>query len=71
MLMPASLACAPTTADDAYIAGYAAGALKHNLNLEMPSLAVRDGVITVPTAGLDAISPWSTRTDVNGAACAC
>jgi hypothetical protein len=43
--MPASFAYA-TTHDDSYIAGYAAGVLKQNLKLEMPSLSVRDGVIT-------------------------
>lgn len=51
-LLPASMAYA-ATADDAYIAGYAAGALKHGLNLDMRSLAVRDGVITLPAGGLD------------------
>jgi hypothetical protein len=40
------------TTDDAYIAGYAAGALKHNLKLDMPALKVRDGVITFPAGGL-------------------
>jgi len=46
MLMPVSYAYA-TTQDDSYIAGYAAGALKHDLNLDMPSLIVRDGVETL------------------------
>lgn len=41
-----------TTADDAYIAGYAAAALKHDLKLDMPALTVKDGVITLPTADL-------------------
>lgn len=40
--------------DDAYIAGYAAGALKHDLKLELPSLVVQDRVITLPVSGLDA-----------------
>jgi Protein of unknown function (DUF1207) len=53
MLLPVSFAHA-TTADDAYIAGYAAGVLKHNLNLEMPSLIVKEGVITLPTGSLQA-----------------
>lgn len=53
MLIPASFAYA-TTSDDAYIAGYAAGVLKHNLKLDMPSLKVRDGVITLPVGGLEA-----------------
>ncbi|WP_394752223.1 DUF1207 domain-containing protein [Crenothrix sp.] len=43
-----------TTADDSYIAGYAAGMLKQNLNLDMPSLIVKDGVITVPVGSLAA-----------------
>ncbi len=38
--------------DDSYIAGYAAGILKANFNLELPSLIVNDGVITVPTNDL-------------------
>ncbi|MGR9117634.1 MAG: DUF1207 domain-containing protein, partial [Gammaproteobacteria bacterium] len=41
-----------STAEDAYIAGYAAGALKHELKLDMPALAVKDGVITLPAADL-------------------
>ncbi|WKJ92251.1 DUF1207 domain-containing protein [Methylomonas montana] len=43
-----------TTADDAYIAGYAAAALKHELKLDMPALTVKDGVITLPAANLTA-----------------
>ncbi|NOU23078.1 MAG: DUF1207 domain-containing protein, partial [Methyloglobulus sp.] len=43
-----------TTADDTYIAGYAAGVLKQNLKLDMPSLIVKDGVITLPTGSLEA-----------------
>jgi hypothetical protein len=38
-----------TTYDDTYIAGYAVGVLKQTLKLDMPSLIVRDGVITLPT----------------------
>jgi len=53
MLVPASFAYA-TAQDDAYIAGYAAGVLKHDLNLEIKSLSVRDGVIHFPIGGLDA-----------------
>ncbi len=53
MLMPASFAHA-TTQDDTYIAGYAAGVLKHDLKLDMPALMVRDGVITLPVGGLEA-----------------
>jgi hypothetical protein len=44
-----------TTTDDSYIAGYAAGVLKQNLKVEMPSLIVRDGVITLPTGSLEAV----------------
>ncbi|MGZ4970914.1 MAG: DUF1207 domain-containing protein [Methylobacter sp.] len=51
MLMPASFALAANP-DDAYIAGYAAGVLKHDLKLDMPPLMVRDGVITLPVGGL-------------------
>ncbi|QPK65501.1 DUF1207 domain-containing protein [Methylomonas sp. LL1] len=51
LLVPVSLARA-TVANDAYIAGYAAAALKHDLKLDMPALAVKDGVITLPVAGL-------------------
>lgn len=39
--------------DDAYIAGYAAGVLKQNLNLDMPSLKVQDGVITLPSGSIE------------------
>ncbi|MCK9605364.1 MAG: DUF1207 domain-containing protein [Methylomonas sp.] len=50
------LASAPfaqaSTADDAYIAGYAAAALKHDLKLDMAALPVKDGVITLPVANL-------------------
>lgn len=52
MLMPV-LAHA-TTQDDTYIAGYAAGVLKHDLKLDMPSLIVKDGVITLPVGNLEA-----------------
>ncbi|HEY8158856.1 MAG TPA: DUF1207 domain-containing protein [Methylobacter sp.] len=53
MLLSASIAHA-TTADDTYIAGYAAGVLKQSLNLDMRSLVVRDGVITLPAGDLKA-----------------
>lgn len=43
-----------STTDDAYIAGYAAGVLKQNLHLDMPSLRVQDGVISLPSGNLDA-----------------
>lgn len=53
MLMPVAFAHATAT-DDTYIAGYAAGVLKHDLNLDMRTLQVQDGVITLPVAGLEA-----------------
>lgn len=53
MLMQASIADA-STQDDSYIAGYAAGVLKHDLKLDMPSIKVQDGVITLPAASLEA-----------------
>lgn len=53
MLMPVSFAYA-TAQDDIYIAGYAAGVLKHSLKLDMPPLIVRDGVITLPVGSLEA-----------------
>ena len=53
MLVPASFTHAATQ-DDTYIAGYAAGVLKQNLKLDMPSLIVRDGVITLPAGSLEA-----------------
>jgi hypothetical protein len=53
MLLPAAIVHA-TAADDTYIAGYAAGVLKQSLNLDMRSLVVRDGVITLPAGDLKA-----------------
>ncbi|MXS82125.1 DUF1207 domain-containing protein [Nitrosomonas oligotropha] len=38
--------------DDTYIAGYAAGVLKHTLLLDIPSLTVQDGVIILPAGSL-------------------
>ncbi len=52
MLMP--VYAHATTQDDSYIAGYAAGVLKHDLKLDIPSLMVRDGVITLPAGSLEA-----------------
>ncbi|QSA97754.1 DUF1207 domain-containing protein [Methylococcus sp. EFPC2] len=56
--LAAALVCASLAhadiADDAYISGYAAGVLKHDLKLNMPSLTVRDGVITLPADSLPA-----------------
>ncbi|MBU1168872.1 MAG: DUF1207 domain-containing protein [Proteobacteria bacterium] len=43
-----------TTPEDAYIAGYAASALKQNFNLDMSSLVVRDGIITLPAGSINA-----------------
>jgi hypothetical protein len=54
ILMPVSFVHA-TIQDDSYIAGYAAGVLKHDLKLDMPSLIVRDGVITLPAGSLEAV----------------
>ncbi len=52
-VMLASTTFAHATAqDDAYIAGYAIGVLKHSVKLEMP-LLVKDGVITLPVAGME------------------
>jgi hypothetical protein len=53
MLLPAPIAQATAT-DDTYLAGYAAGVLKQSLNLDMRSLVVRDGVITLPAGDLKA-----------------
>jgi hypothetical protein len=39
-----------TVAEDAYLAGYATAALKHDLKLTVPALAVKDGVVTLPVA---------------------
>ncbi len=39
--------------DDSYIAGYAAGVLKSHFNIEIPSLVVTNGVISVPANDLD------------------
>ena len=52
MLIPAYADA--TTQNDTYIAGYAAGVLKQNLKLDMPSLEVREGVITLPVDGMEA-----------------
>ncbi len=39
---------------DSYISGYAAGLLKHELKRELPTLSVSDGVISLPSAGMNA-----------------
>ena len=41
-----------TPPNDAYIAGYAAGMLKHQLRLDIPALIVKEGVIILPKGGL-------------------
>ncbi len=51
VMLPATLVHA-SAADDTYIAGYAAGMLKHDMKLDMRSLIVRDGVITLPGGSL-------------------
>ena len=38
--------------NDSYIAGYAAGVLKRDFKLDLPSLVVQNGVITVPMGDL-------------------
>ncbi|MBA4141615.1 MAG: DUF1207 domain-containing protein [Nitrosospira sp.] len=40
--------------EDSYIAGYAAGVLRHSFKVEIPNLIVRDGFITVPADKLTA-----------------
>jgi len=50
-LIPVAFAKA-TPQEDTYIAGYAAGVLKHDLNLDIPALQVQEGVITLPVANL-------------------
>lgn len=51
MLFTASVANA-ITPNDTYITGYATGVLKHKLMIDIPSLIVQDGVITLPVASL-------------------
>jgi hypothetical protein len=53
LLFFAAIADAAVT-EDSYIAGYAAGVLKHGFKIEMPTLVVRDGIITVPEDKLTA-----------------
>lgn len=55
--------------DDAYIAGYAAGVLKHDYHREMPSLTVRDGIVSVPVRDLTASEQakvFQTLTEIPG-----
>jgi hypothetical protein len=53
LLLPVSFAHA-TAQNDSYIAGYAAGILKHNLKLDTPRLTVKDGVIIMPVGSIAA-----------------
>ncbi|MGZ5077688.1 MAG: DUF1207 domain-containing protein [Methylobacter sp.] len=52
VMLLSSSAVYAATEDDTYIAGYAAGVLKHGLNIDMRALAVKDGVITLPAGSL-------------------
>ena len=47
LLVTASAAHAATQ-NDTYIAGYAMGVLKHQLMLDIPTMTVQDGIITLP-----------------------
>lgn len=55
-IITVTLFCAPAGSaaipNDSYIAGYAAGVLQRDFKLDLPSLAVQDGVITVPVGDL-------------------
>lgn len=51
MLLSTSIASAAIT-EDSYIAGYAAGILRHGFKVEIPTLIVRDGIITIPASQL-------------------
>jgi hypothetical protein len=42
------------TPDDSYIAGYATAILKHQFEIDLPSLTVQNGNITLPADGLSA-----------------
>jgi hypothetical protein len=53
MLTPLSFAYA-VTSDDAYITGYAVGVLKHDFKLDVRSLVVQDGIITLPVGSVEA-----------------
>jgi Protein of unknown function (DUF1207) len=53
MLLPVAFAHA-TTQNDSYIAGYAAGILKQNLNINTPRLTVKNGVIIMPVGSVAA-----------------
>lgn len=52
MLLPLSSVHA-TTQNDAYIAGYAAGVLKHVFKRDTPLLVVQDGIISFPVEGIE------------------
>ncbi|MFI3118565.1 MAG: DUF1207 domain-containing protein [Methylococcaceae bacterium] len=51
--LPVAIAYAATD-DDTYLAGYAAGVLKQSLHLDIRSLAVHNGLITLPGGSLAA-----------------
>lgn len=51
LLFTASIAHAATQ-NDVYIAGYATGVLKHQLMLDIPTMTVQDGIITLPAGSL-------------------
>ncbi len=53
LLMPACVVHSAEL-DDRYIAGYATGILKYSFNQDKPSLSVREGVVTLRVADLDA-----------------
>jgi hypothetical protein len=53
MLLPVSFAHAAAQ-NDSYIAGYAAGILKQNLNINTPRLTVKNGVIIMPVGSVAA-----------------
>lgn len=53
LLLAGGATCtAQTSSDDAYIAGYATAVLERELRLSVPSLTVRDGVVTLDAADL-------------------
>jgi hypothetical protein len=55
-IVTVTLFCTPVVSaavpDDSYIAGYAAGVLKRDFKLDLPSLVVKNRVITVPVGDL-------------------
>lgn len=55
LLTTGAAGAAETSADDAYIAGYAAAVLERELKLQAPSLTVRNGVVTLDAADLQGV----------------